>query len=385
MKKIITAVIMALILSVNAYAGDISSVKATGAVLMDMDSGRVLWGKNEEKPLAMASTTKIMTAILALENGNKGDMVTVSKRAAAAPKVNINLTAGEEVSLENLLYALMLKSANDSAIAIAEHIGGTVEGFAYMMNEKAIDIGAYDTVFVTPNGLDEGEHHSTARDMALIAAYALRNKDFCDIINTPQVSFTSADGKKHYDIVNKNRLLREYKGAFGVKTGFTGKAGHCFVGAAERDGVRLVSCVLASGWGTAGKEYKWSDTKTILDYGFENFKYCTVVDENTETCGIAVYGSDKKTVKTAVSGEIKALLSEDEKNGIEIISVMPEGISAPVKAGQRLGFIRAYKDGFLIGECDISAAESAEEKTVKKSMGKLIYKWFKFEGLEKCL
>ena len=126
MKKIITVVIMALILSVNAYAGDISSVKATGAVLMDMDSGRVLWGKNEEKPLAMASTTKIMTAILALENGNKGDMVTVSKRAAAAPKVNINLTAGEEVSLENLLYALMLKSANDSAIAIAEHIGGTV-------------------------------------------------------------------------------------------------------------------------------------------------------------------------------------------------------------------------------------------------------------------
>ena len=384
MKKIIIALITALVLSVNAYAGDISSVKATGAALIDMDSGRVLWGKNEEKPLAMASTTKIMTAIIALETADLEDVVTVSKRAAAAPEVNIDLTAGEEVKLKNLMYALMLKSANDSAIAIAEHIGGSIEGFAAMMNEKAFEIGAYDTVFVTPNGLDEGEHHSTARDMALIAAYALKNKNFCDIINTQQVSFTSEDGKKRYDLVNKNRLLREYKGAFGVKTGFTGKAGHCFVGAAERDGVRLVSCVLASGWGTAGKEYKWSDTKTILDYGFENFKYYTVVDSNTETADIDILNSDKKAVKTAVNGEINALLSEEERNNLEIVSVMPESISAPVKVGQAVGFIRVYTDGFLIGECDILSAESAESKTVKKSMEKLMDKWFKYEGLEKC-
>ena len=384
MKKIIIALITALVLSVNAYAGDISSVKATGAALIDMDSGRVLWGKNEGKPLAMASTTKIMTAIIALETGNLEDVVTVSKRAAAAPEVNIDLTAGEEVKLKNLMYALMLKSANDSAIAIAEHIGGSVEGFAAMMNEKAFEIGAYDTVFVTPNGLDEGEHHSTARDMAIIAAYALKNKDFCDIINTPQVSFTSEDGKKRYDLVNKNRLLREYKGAFGVKTGFTGKAGHCFVGAAERDGVRLVSCVLASGWGTAGKEYKWSDTKTILDYGFENFKYYTVVDGNTMTADVGILNSDKKAVKTAVNGEVKALLSDEERNNLEIVSVMPESISAPVKAGQAVGFIRVYTDGFLIGECDILSAESAESKTVKKSMEKLMDKWFKYEGLGKC-
>lgn len=385
MKKIIIAVIMVLALSVNVYAGDAPSVKAAGAALMDMDTGRLLWGKNEDKPMAMASTTKIMTAIVALEMGASEDTVTVSKRAASAPEVNIDLSEGEKITLKNLLYALMLKSANDSAIAIAEHIGGSVEGFADIMNEKAFEIGAYDTVFVTPNGLDEGEHHSTARDMALIAAYALKNRDFCEIINTPYISFTSEDGKRSYDLVNKNRLLKEYEGAFGVKTGFTCKAGHCFVGAAERNGVRLVSCVLASGWGSAGKEYKWSDTKAILNYGFDNFKYYTVIEDGTPMDGIAVTGSDKKSVKTVTDGEIQALLSENERERIEIISVMPESICAPVKTGQRLGFIRVYIDGFLLGESDITAAENAESKSMITSMKKLIDNWFIYKGLEKCL
>lgn len=374
MKKIIIALVMALIFSVNAYGYDINQVKATGAVLMDMDSGRVLWGKNEEEPLAMASTTKIMTAVLALEMGNEDDIVTVSQRAASAPEVDIDLSSGEEIRLEYLLYALMLKSANDAAVAIAEHIGGSVEGFAVLMNDRAFELGAYDTNFVTPNGLDEGDHHSTAKDMATIAAYALRNERFVEIINTADISFSSEEGRS-YSLTNKNRLLREFDGAFGVKTGFTCKAGHCFVGAAEKNGVRLVSTVLASGWGNSGKEYKWSDTKAILSYGFENYKYHTLLEEGTPMGSVEVLGSETKNIELKTVGGIAAVLNDEEKNRVEKIIILPEKINAPVREGQRVGFIRLYLDDFLLGETDIIAMTSAEEKTFKASAEKLLRKW----------
>jgi len=375
MKKVFMTLFIVLITGVNVFGYDISSVKATGAVLMDMENGRVLWGKNEDKPLAMASTTKIMTAIVALEIGNMCDVVTVSKKAAYAPEVDIDLNTGEQVKLEHLLYALMLKSANDSAIAIAEHIGGSVEGFAQLMNEKAFEIGAFDTEFVTPNGLDEGDHHSTAKDMALIACYALSNDRFVEIINTKSYSFSSEDGKKHYSLNNTNRLLNEYKGAFGVKTGFTCKAGHCFVGAAERDGVKLVSCVLASGWGASGKEYKWTDTKAILDHGFENYDVYMLLEDKSKAESVVVLNSEIKEIDTEVRGSIKALLTKEEYENIKMITVLPDIINAPVYAGDRVGFIRIYTDGFLLGEADIIAKDSAGRKTIKKTMTELLNIW----------
>ena len=375
MKKAILVFVMVIMMSTDAFAYGIDGVKASGAVLMDMENGRVLWGKNEDKPLAMASTTKIMTAIIALEMGNMDDIVNVSKRAAMAPEVDIDLNTGDEIKLEHLLYALMLKSANDSAVAIAEHIGGSVEGFSDLMNEKAFELGAFDTEFVTPNGLDEGEHHSTAEDMALIASYALKNEKFVEIINTPSYSFTSENGKRSFFVNNTNRLLREYKGAFGVKTGFTGKAGHCFVGAAERNGVKLVSCVLASGWGASGKEYKWTDTKAILDYGFDNYKIYSLLEDESYTGNIGVLNSETKQISTEADGNINALLTEEEYDKIKIIKVLPDTIKAPVKAGQRVGFIRIYTDGFLLGEADIVAVDNAERKTVAKKMTELLNNW----------
>ena len=185
-------------------------VNAQGAVLMDRKTGRILWEKNSDKPLAMASTTKIMTAVIALENSNLSDIVKVSKNAASAPPVKMYLKKDEEISMENLLYALMMQSSNDAAVAIAEYVGGSVDAFCDTMTQKAKQIGCKDTVFKTPNGLDSEDHHSTAADMALIARYALDNKDFFRIINTRQISFKS--NMKSYDIVNKNRLLSEYKG-----------------------------------------------------------------------------------------------------------------------------------------------------------------------------
>ncbi len=237
------------------------NVEAHGACLMDAKSGRVLWGKNEKAPLAMASTTKIMTAILALESGKKEETVTVSERAAFAPKVKMGLSPGEKLRLYDLMQALMLESSNDAAVAIAEHIGGSVENFCAQMTAKAKIIGARDTVFETPNGLDAGEHHSTAYDMALITRYALGVPGFLDLTNTPEASFKS-DGRK-YSVTNKNRLLHEYTGANGVKTGYTGRAGHCFVGAARRGDMQLISVVLGSGWGDKGRSQKWIDTKIM--------------------------------------------------------------------------------------------------------------------------
>ncbi len=189
MKKLIIALLACVVCAAPAYAKDDEiappKVDAHGAVLMDADTGRVLWGKNENSPLAMASTTKIMTAILALESGRREETVTVSSKAAYAPKVKMFLSPGEKIKLYDLMQALMLESSNDAAVAIAEHLGGTVEGFCARMTEKAKSIGAKDTVFITPNGLDSGNHHSTAYDMALITRYALNVPGFVELTNTP--------------------------------------------------------------------------------------------------------------------------------------------------------------------------------------------------------
>jgi D-alanyl-D-alanine carboxypeptidase (penicillin-binding protein 5/6) len=296
-KFVLSFLFMFFLLSNNIFASeseinlDKNKIGALGAILIDAKTGRVLWEKDSDKKLAMASTTKIMTAIIALENSKPDDIVTVSKSVLTVPKVKMNLEPNEKIKMKDLLYALMLESANDAAVTIAEHISGSVQNFCKLMTQKAKSIGAFNTLFETPNGLDKGDHHSTAHDMALIARYALNNKKFVEIINTPSICF--ATDKKSYSFINKNRLLHEFKGANGIKTGFTGKAGHCFVGAAKRNDMQLISVVLGSGWGARGKEGKWSDTKKILNYGFDNYKYENLIDKNSVAENLKVCHANK--------------------------------------------------------------------------------------------
>ena len=268
MKRILCFLLF-LLLATPVFAAE-PKVAAQGAALIDGKTGRVLWEKNGETPLAMASTTKIMTAILVLENCGLEETVTISKNAAHQPEVHMDLKEGEEWRLGDLLSAMMLRSYNDAAVALAEHCSGSVEAFCAEMTEKAAELGAQDTVFGSPNGLDshlsEDAHHSTACDMAKIAAYALENETFRQIIAQPEISVTDLEGKHPCHVTNADRFLKEYRGALGVKTGYTNRAGHCFVGAAERDGVLLVSAVLGSGWGDGGKEKKWTDTKALMNY-----------------------------------------------------------------------------------------------------------------------
>ena len=344
MRRIILILIILFCFPFNVLASENQpEVYAQGAVLMEYETGRVLWQKNMNEELPMASTTKIMTAILALESGKLDDVTEASAKAAAAPKVHMGLSKGEKHRLYDLLYPLMLMSANDSAVVIAEHIGGSVEGFADMMNSKAREIGAVHTEFVTPNGLDKDNHHSTAYDMALISRYALGNDEFVKIINTPSITIPLKNGdEKSYSLYNKNRLLNEYDGAIGVKTGFTGKAGNCFVGAAKRDGMELITVVLASGWGSAGKERKWSDTKAMLNYGFDNFKKVKIMDAGMDMGKVQVLYSKEGFVNTKTAGEGYAYLSDEEIKGLKTVYDLKESVEAPVNINDVLGKAEVY-------------------------------------------
>ncbi len=254
--------------SVKVYANsDYPSIFAKSAIVIDQETGRVLYEKNSHEKLPMASTTKIMTLLVALEKGNLKDIVTVSKRAASVGGSSIWLSPGEKIDMESLLYGLMLNSGNDAATAIAEHIGGSVENFAKIMNEKAKEIGAYDTHFVTPSGLDIGidDHYTTAYDLALITRYAFRYPKFAEIVSTKEKTIPWEGKEWDRYLRNKNKLLWIYEGADGVKTGFTNKAGRCLVSSATREGRRFIAVVLNS-------PPMWEDSIKILDYAFSKYK-----------------------------------------------------------------------------------------------------------------
>lgn len=352
-------------------------VNAISAVVVDGDTGRILWGKNENKPMAMASTTKIMTALVALENSDITKETTVSKNATLASPVKMHLAVGEKLTIEQLLYAMMLQSYNDSAVAVAEAVGGSVEKFCTMMNEKAKEIGCSDTVFETPNGLDKGNHHSTAEDMSKIGVYALKNQNLMKIMNTRDYTFKSS--KTTYSFVNKDRLLSEYEGAIGMKTGFTGKAGHCFVGAANRGDITLVSVVLASGWGTAGKSRKWIDTRALLNYGFNNYKKYSIIN-GSEKMNISIDKAEKEIAELKYEDSVDLLLSENEKANLKIENELPQNITAPINYGDSVGIGKIYTGNTLLKTVKIISAENIEKIGVEYNIKKLINQWLKLVG-----
>lgn len=237
--------------------------------LIDASTKEILYQKDCFNKVPNASTTKILTCIVALENGNLDDVVTASQYAASMPDVQLNMKPAEQFYLKDLLYSLMLESHNDTAVAIAEHIGGSVENFAKMMNDKASLLGCKNSNFVTPNGLDDDNHYTCSYDLCLIAAYALNNDTFRQIISTPAINISNVDNKTTYSLNNKDRFLTMYEGALGIKTGFTSKAGYCFVGAANINSKTYISCVLACGW-PPDKNKKWQDTVALMNYAKNN-------------------------------------------------------------------------------------------------------------------
>lgn len=353
---------------------------ATAACLMDGDTGRVLFGKRETDPMAMASTTKIMTCILALENGGEQAVATASAQAAAAPKVHLGVYEGEQFLLGDLLYSLMLESHNDAAVMIAETIGGSIEGFAALMNEKAAAIGCTDTHFVTPNGLDAsdagGDHHTTAADLARIMRYCIKTSpkatEFLAVTQTRSYTFWDLEKKNMFNCYNHNALLDQMEGAISGKTGFTAKAGYCYTGALERDGKCLIVTLLACGWPNH-KNYKWADAAKLLNYGLESYTYRDVLDHSWKPGRIevtdGVYDGLLQTKSSASltlvspaldpARSLPVLLKETEIPKKDIF--LPELIEAPVKKGEKVGSVTYSMDGILLAEYPVYAAETIEK------------------------
>ncbi|GAC43666.1 D-alanyl-D-alanine carboxypeptidase family protein [Paenibacillus popilliae] len=254
------------------------AIHAKAAALIDVASGRILYSLNGEEPLPMASTTKIMTAIVAIEAGQLSDVVKTSKRAFAKEGSSLYLRRGEEMSLHHLLYGLMLRSGNDAAVAIAEHVGRSEEGFVYLMNQKAEMLGLEKTQFRNPHGLDANGHYTTANDLVRLSAYALHNPTFREIVRTKVKTVPNPNEKWDYKWTNKNKMLQLYKGADGVKTGYTSKALRCLVSSATRHGQQLAVVTLNDG-------NDWLDHSRLLDYGFTAFPAVMLVAEGDKVQG----------------------------------------------------------------------------------------------------
>lgn len=347
------------------------SLYAKSAVLMDAESGRVLYEKNGYEHMPNASTTKIMTCILALEEGNPESEVKVSSYAASMPQVRLGMSKDDSFRLKDLLYSLMLESHNDSAVAIAEHIGGSVEGFAAKMNQKASELGCKDTYFITPNGLDAsdgtGVHGTTAEDLATIMSYCIRNKEFLEITRTPSYQFTNLAGTKHYNCNNHNAFLQMMEGALSGKTGFTGNAGYCYVGALQREERTFIVALLACGWPN-NKTWKWADTGALMNYGLENYHCEDVYEYDREFPNVTVEEAVPENGRLYQEVSIPLLVKEEKirvlkrtDEEVRTIYEIPEQVKAPVKEGQQLGKVTYYLGERQIGEVPVYAAKAAEK------------------------
>ena len=335
---------------------DQNSLYARSAVLMDADSGRILYEKNGHQAMANASTTKILTCIIALEKCELDSEVTVSALAASQPKVHLGMREGQRFYLKDLLYGLMLESYNDCAVAIAEHIAGTTADFAAMMNDKAKEIGCEDSYFITPNGLDakdeDGFHHTTAADLSLIMRYCIKGSkmagQFLTITQEGQYQFHDMDGKNSYTCYNHNAFLQMMDGALSGKTGFTGNAGYCYIGALQRDDRTFIVALLACGWPN-NKTYKWADAKKLMQYGITMFKKIKLdeIELNTkESAAVEVKGGQSKKIGGEVRTELEispiegltALLIGNEQE-IQVKYEVTPKLYAPVMNGDFAGEI----------------------------------------------
>lgn len=364
----------------------VGELYALSAVLMDGDTGRMLLGKEEDVMRPMASTTKILTCILALEMASGDEIVVASTNAARQPKVHLGMQENDQYFMEDLLYSLMLESHNDSAVAIAEHIGGSIEHFAELMNEKAKMLGCENAHFVTPNGLDEndegGAHSISATDLARIMCYCVwespKAEQFLKITQTKNYSFQEITGKRTVSCVNHNAFLDMMDGAISGKTGFTGEAGYCYVGAVEKNGKRLVVALLGCGWPN-NKTYKWKDASKLFSCGINDYQrqdIWTEIEETRRTVedGITENQDLFETAKVNVHTEsecenLEFLLSEDEVVNHRIF--WKENLQAPLEKGEKVGSIEYYIGEEKVAAFEIVTAEAVEKKTFKWTLYQL--------------
>ncbi|TDX51975.1 D-alanyl-D-alanine carboxypeptidase (penicillin-binding protein 5/6) [Orenia marismortui] len=357
MKRYLIFLTFFLFLLNNQIALAAPQVTAQAAILIDKETGQILYQKNIHQRRAPASTTKIMTGILAIENGNLSDRVTASTKAAYEGGSSIYLSPNETLTLRELVYGLLIKSGNDAAVAIAEYIGGSVEDFAKMMNNKAREVGALDTVFKNPNGLPKEGHLTTAYDLAQIARYALHNNFFAQVVSTPKKRISWPGHSWDRILNNTNKLLTRSDIVDGVKTGYTRAAGRCLVASATKDNHQLISVVLKSA-------DIWSDSLTLLNYGFNNYKKVQVIDK-----GELVHKLDinKEELGLIAAKEFNYVLSKGSSIKIKKVIDIKKDISLPIIKGEQLGKLSIYnEDNELLDRIDLISDEFVGDSSINR-------------------
>lgn len=333
-------------------------------IVMDRKTGTVLYEKDAYTKTAMASTTKILTAIVALENSNLQDEVSISKKAAGTGGSTLGITSNTKMTMESLLYGLLLRSGNDCAVAIAEYIGENLEGFANLMNKKAAEIGLVNSHFVTPHGLDSDEHYTTAYDMAILTQYALQNEIFAKIVNTKQIDIMIGNYSRHLN--NTHELLGNVSGVYGVKTGFTGNAGRCLVTAVKRDDLDIIIVVL----GADTKKIRTEDTQKLINYIFTNYEMIDTHNLIYETFEKEIFYNNIKLVKSVSNLELALSekdnyvypINKNDVNKIKTSTYCLSLIEAPMSANTKVGEIRVMVDSEILYTIDIRLVNDIKKK-----------------------
>lgn len=364
MRRIACLVLALLMLHIPAAASEALTVAAKGAVLIDGESGRILFGQDENRLLPEASCTKIMTALLALEHSDLTDEVTAGKNAHGVTGTSIYLSEGETLTMEQMLYGLMLRSGNDAAVAIAEHVAGSVSDFANLANARARELNA-DASFVNPHGLDADGHAASALGLARIMREALKNEDFRTITATQKKIIPWVGNEYSRVLENKNRLLSTYEGATGGKTGYTSKAGRCLVFSARRDGMELIGTVLNC--------YTWFDTAAVmLDYGFDNFRMERAFEAGDVAAQVTVLDGDEASVAAVAGENLAAAVAIGSKPEVKIET---PALTAPVREGQVVGRALLMENGQVVDECQLLAAGAVEAWSIGAALRSVLRSW----------
>lgn len=390
LRKVCFLLIIAILLCTYGVAyGEDLNLSGEAAILIDYDTKAILYEKNMNQQLYPASTTKMITAILAIERGNLDDTVIVDQEVVDLTKgSHIALEPGEELTLKELLYALLVQSANDSALAIGKYISGSVDGFVQLMNEKAKEIGATNTNFSNPNGLHEDAHVSTAHDLAMIAQYAMKNETFRHYVNTVThtIEPTNIKTEPRY-LKNTNKLLfssekidldgkaipAKYEYASGVKTGYTSQAQNCLVSFAEKNGQRLIAVVMRS-----NGNYVYSDTHKLLNFGFDNYRNTTIGYANEFIDNVKISKGLQPMVAGILDKTIVFPLENGDISSIEKKVNLDSNLEAPMNKGAVLGKVEYLLDGQSIGESNIVSTMDVELDPMTKTVNKVLSKWYLF-------
>lgn len=393
MRKVLTWIlIFILLLNTYAFANENQedlNLNGEAAILIDYDSETILYEKNMHQQLYPASTTKMLTAILAIENGKLDDIVTIDPEIVSLTYgSHIALDYDEEMSVENLLHALLITSANDAALALGKYVSGSIDGFVQMMNEKAKELGAENTQFVNPNGLHDDNHFSSAYDLALIGKYAMENELFREITGKDTYTIPATNKKTEArNLYSTNKFLYgsekinlngqtipiSYEGVSGVKTGYTPEAKNCLVTFAERDGRRLLTVVLKAD----GKEV-YADTHKLLNYGFTNFKEHSIAYANEFIDNISIENGEFPKVSAILDRDISYPMNNANLDNIERKIILIDDLKAPIEEGGLLGTVEYYLEDQLIGQGNLISTLSIKSATPTTLLGKILDKWYIF-------